>query len=381
MSTPAKYPWVAYQPLRLSYQLAYTTSILLRLPLWLVVSLVPSLRPHRQWTFYQTLMANASRALVGMVADIGITESVSLKPGKEGDQFELVQPSTSTKAYTGPLTSPDVAPAPVGTVWYPKKPEVLSTAKIALHFHGGAFVLGQARADYNGFAAKTLLEHAGFDAVLAVSYRLSGYENANPFPAALQDVLTVYLHLTHTLAISPNQIVLVGDSAGGNLVIGLLRYLEEFGAGLDLPNNGRPSSALLISPWVNPLAALEGPSVYTASPHWNTDFLPTSFLQWGAKTYGGEALRGNPYVTPWGHPFATPVPLVVLLGEAEILQTDGVKWVEEMKSVEGNEVELHFEAIAVHDTLLLGNVLGWEDSINAVMSSKLKPSIAAKLRN
>lgn len=399
-----KHPWVAYQPMRLVYQLACTTAILFRLPLWLTIALVPSLRPRRQWTFLQTLTAKIARAAVGMTATIGITEPVSLAPGPEGDRFELIPPFPGAPtAYTGALApSPAARPAPVGAVWYPAKPSLPPTAattstsststlprpvplKIALHVHGGGFVVGQARPDYNGFAATTLLAHAGVDAVLAVSYRLSGYGAApasNPFPAALQDVLTVYLHLTRTLGVAPAQVVLVGDSAGGNLVLALLRYLEEArgGGGGGGDDDQRPAGAVLVAPWVNPLAALGPDAVYTRSPHWGTDFLPVSLLRWGARTYGGEALRGNPYVTFVGHPFATRVPLLVVLGEAEVLQTDGVRWVAEMQAVAGNEVELHFEGHAPHDTFLLGPTLGWEASITALVRSKLKPAMAKMMQ-
>lgn len=311
-----------------------------------------------------------------MISTVGITETISLKPGKEGDRFQLLEPFPS-EVYKGPLVSnDDVKPAPVGGTWYPAKPTTFvggpKPLKVALHFHGGAFVMGNSRPGYGGFFASTLLSHAGFDAVFAITYRLSGYGKTNPFPAALQDALTSYLYLVRTLGIPSENIVLVGDSAGGNLVIGLLRYFQEFGHDLQI---GLPGQAVLIAPWVNPLEALGPDSLYTTSPYWHTDHIPVSFLRWGARTYGGEELVSEPYVTALGHPFATSVPLVVGFGEVEVLQSHGLAWVEEMKAVPGNKVETRFEPHGVHDTMLLGSVLGWEDSARG-MASQLGDAIA-----
>jgi hypothetical protein len=70
--------------------------------------------------------------------------------------------------------------------------------------------------------------------VLYVQYRLAG-PNA-PFPAAVQDLLTSY-HYVLDLGVTPENITLVGDSAGGNVVIAFLRYLETGQSLLPRPGN------------------------------------------------------------------------------------------------------------------------------------------------
>lgn len=94
---------------------------------------------------------------------------------------------------------------------------------IILNIHGGAFKIGD-KAGMGGFGGATKV-NASKDAILAngyayatANYRLSG-EAA--FPAAINDVKAVIRYLKAnacSLGIDPNQIVLYGQSAGGNLV-------------------------------------------------------------------------------------------------------------------------------------------------------------------
>ena len=59
-------------------------------------------------------------------------------------------------------------------------------------------------------------------AVLSIDYRLAP---EHPYPAALEDVYAVYRSVTTSPSLfhnlSPDSIVLAGDSAGGNLTFGL----------------------------------------------------------------------------------------------------------------------------------------------------------------
>jgi hypothetical protein len=60
----------------------------------------------------------------------------------------------------------------------------------------------------------------------------------------------------------------------------------------------------------------------------------------------------NPYITQLGHPFPTPVPLVVNVGTLEPFFERITRWAVEMRGVDGNVVELYNEEDAVHDTYL-----------------------------
>ncbi|KAI1841491.1 hypothetical protein JX265_009942 [Neoarthrinium moseri] len=361
------WPFVSYQPIRLVYQLYCMSALLARFPLWLVkFGLFRSLRPHREWTLQQAVMARMIRYMVDVQSRIGITESLSLKPGKEKEKFQVVQPAPKS-FYKGPLES-TVMPTTIGGTWYPKpvsKPTIKPDGCVVLHFHGGAFVIGDGRTDTLGFLANTLVQQGGVDAVFAPQYRLSGYGRSNPFPAALQDALTSYLYLVRTLDIPARNITISGDSAGGNLAIALLRYLADFGDELDIPN---PQSSVLLSPWVSPLNSLKPDITILSNPNYSTDLLPPSFTRWGAATYAAIVPPSDPYITPLGNPFATSIPIFVNQGAVEILEIDGTQWVKEMSRVEGNRIQSEYEAAALHDTLLVGERSGWEASAQQVAS-------------
>lgn len=67
--------------------------------------------------------------------------------------------------------------------------------------------------------------------ILDVDYRLSRAEplaeRANPFPAALLDGLAAVHYLVFKLGFHPRDIILSGDSAGGNLALALTRYVRD----------------------------------------------------------------------------------------------------------------------------------------------------------
>ena len=84
--------------------------------------------------------------------------------------------------------------------------------KTILYFHGGAWLLGwyNAHRMLVGHIAKQTRKQA-----LAVDYRLAP---EYPFPAALEDCLAAY-HYLLSRGIRPDQVIMAGNSAGGNLVI------------------------------------------------------------------------------------------------------------------------------------------------------------------
>ncbi|RYP19386.1 hypothetical protein DL765_003359 [Monosporascus sp. GIB2] len=356
MASRDRHPLLSYQPLKLLFQLSYIVIVIPRLPYYIAVALIPSWRPHPTWSAKQTFMTRVAYPLLDATSRIGITETLTLENGKEGERFQTIAPSTSD-VYKGPLASKTTKPATIGGTWFPRAPGADVTSKtVVLYLHGGAFIQGDGRDAQCGSIAKKLLEKGGADAVFSLQYRLSGYGAVNPFPAALQDALSSYLFLLNELHVPARQIVLAGDSAGANLATALLRYLHEFGAAISAP---APRCAVLLSPWVAPF------EYHTAgNPHRGTDFIPSSYPAWGAHAYAGSwpDAASDPYITPLGNPFPTPVPIFVNAGSAELFFERITRWADEMRGVDGNVVELHHEQAAVHDTFLVCELLGFEES-------------------
>src|SRR5262249_50867155 len=86
--------------------------------------------------------------------------------------------------------------------------------RLVLHFPGGGFTMGSSRAIRDLLARLALASNAR---VLSVDYRLAP---EHPFPAGLDDVRAVWRAALEEFA--PKQIVVTGDSAGGNLALGLM---------------------------------------------------------------------------------------------------------------------------------------------------------------
>jgi len=207
----------------------------------------------------------------------------------------------------------------------------------------------------SGWGPEVLAKHMK-GPVLQVQYRLS-VEEAAYFPAALQDGLTAYSYVLTELGVAPQNVVLSGESAGSHLVLAMIRYLSGEGKGaLPLPRAG-----LLWSPWVNLV-----PNQLTLDEHPSakTDYMLGSILEWGAERFTPPGWdRGNPYLSPLGNEFQSPVPLFIQTGTAEVLYADHVSFAKSMEE-KGNEVELLEIKDAPHDTFGAGIFLGFIKEAN-----------------
>lgn len=363
-SRTLSHPLVFYQPLNLIFRLFKITTLLIRLPLWVIQAAVPALRPLPNWTFKQALIRPILKHILSITSSIATTDPLPLQPLTEKSRWVTIDPFPDTH-YVGPLLhNPSTRPAKIGGTWYPSQPSS-NPQRICLHIHGGAFVVGDGRDANTKYLGKTLVRHARFDALFAPQYRLAGYGGRDPFPAALQDALTSYLYLIRTLGIAPENVTLSGDSAGGNLAIALLRYLERFGEQIGVPKPGRVA---LLSPWVNPGAAV-GASYEQTSELAKTDILPDAFIRWGAKAYilqSGLQPGESEWVDALGKPFATATPVFVSWSDREVLAPQCAAWAEEMGKTVTGRFEVNIEKDAPHDTVLLGDVLAWEKSAEEV---------------
>jgi acetyl esterase/lipase len=220
----------------------------------------------------------------------------------------------------------------------------------------------------SGWGPEVLAKHMK-GPVLQVQYRLS-VEEASYFPAALQDGLTAYAYVLNDLGVAPENVVLSGESAGGNLVLAMIRYITEEGKGVfPLPRAG-----FLWSPWVN----LDiNQLTMDEHPRAKTDYVKGSLLEWGASRFTPPGWnRGNPYLSPLGHPFKSAVPLFIQTGTQEVLYDDHVNFAKAMKEM-GTQVEFVEIKDAPHDTFGAGIILGFvkEAEDAAVKATKFAESV------
>ena len=108
--------------------------------------------------------------------------------------------------------------------------------RVVLQLHGGGYVLPLDDGHRN-FGMKLGILANAFQTYF-VDYRIAP---ENTFPAALEDAFDAY-QLLLTRNIPAENIIIFGDSAGGNLALALSLYLKE-------KNLPQPKCLILISPW------------------------------------------------------------------------------------------------------------------------------------
>lgn len=105
-----------------------------------------------------------------------------------------------------------------------------------LFLHGGGYVYGSLQS-HAGMAAE--IARAARCTSLAMEYRLAP---EHPFPAALEDACAAWEWLLRKY--KPEQLGLIGDSAGGGLVMSTLLTLKD-------KQRPLPGAVVCISPWVD----------------------------------------------------------------------------------------------------------------------------------
>jgi len=110
-----------------------------------------------------------------------------------------------------------------------------------LYLHGGAYCYLHP-ANYRMLIGR-ISKALGGARCFAPDYRLAP---EHPFPAAVHDCVASYQFLREKQGIDPRNIVLVGDSAGGGLVIATLLFLRD-----EQQNTPLPNRAICISPWID----------------------------------------------------------------------------------------------------------------------------------
>lgn len=178
---------------------------------------------------------------------------------------------------------------------------------VILYCHGGGYMTGSyryARSITNKLASSTSMDVLSFD------YRLAP---ENPYPAALEDALKVWDYLMY-LGYGARDIIVAGDSAGGNLALVLALKLKEQGRLL-------PRGLLLLSPWTD--LTCSGKS--HAAKVEVDPILSPAYLQEAIQAYIGEEELENPLISPVFADFTGFPQTYIQVGTNEILLSDSRK--------------------------------------------------------
>ncbi len=186
---------------------------------------------------------------------------------------------------------------PVKGHWY--KPQSSRPERTLLYLHGGGYAF-YSRAHESMIA---LIAAAARSKTFALDYRLAP---EHPFPWQLHDALAGYRYLLEN-GVQPRQLVVAGDSAGGNLALALLISLRD--AALPLPALG-----LLLCPWTD--LTNSGASM---SANADYDMIDRSMAERWAEWYCAGEDRRHPLISPQNADLRGLCPLYVQAGSREIL--------------------------------------------------------------
>jgi acetyl esterase/lipase len=182
-----------------------------------------------------------------------------------------------------------------------------SSEKVILYVHGGGYVSGSC-SDHRGIISKFALNTDV--ANLLYEYRLAP---EHPFPAAIDDSVTVYQWLIQ-IGYKPENIIIAGESAGGGLTLALLLALKE----QQLP---MPKAAVAISPWTDLTCSSE-------SYKTKNRLSPAPLNSWYVfgSHYIGSNKANNPLISPLFGDLKDLPSLLIVSGVDDELFEDGEKF-------------------------------------------------------
>jgi monoterpene epsilon-lactone hydrolase len=173
---------------------------------------------------------------------------------------------------------------------------------VLLYLHGGAWTMGWY--EPHRWLVSHLARATGRRA-LALDYRLAP---EYPFPAPLEDCLAAYRWLLAN-GTRPEQIVIGGDSAGGNLTLTTMLALRDNGEPL-------PAAGVCLSPVTD--LATEGQAPVSGGDAG----LPVGWAREQLRMYLGDADPRQPLVSPFYADLRGLPPLLIQVGAEEYLAAD-----------------------------------------------------------
>lgn len=393
-----KQPW---KGLYLLYQAG--TTLFIRIPWWFLYSIPQSNRARPRWTILRVILVNLLKhynsvlfKYVTYCASVSFVDlRCRLRAGsvriawnpmpnylaiQEGPGVQGVWVSPTPQYVVGDVKkwaeNASVECTRIPGYWFDKIGTKCTIGesprpgeKVLYALHGGGYTsLSAHPTDITSNIPLGVLKHA--TTVLrsfTLEYRLST-ETANPFPAALLDAIAGYSYLVHDVGFSPSDIIIEGDSAGGNLALALTRYLVE-NQNTELPSGDKlpppPGRLVLCSPWcdIGDSDVIDGSSIFS---NVKADFIDLSIPVSQIKLnflgpLGFDAANSNRYISPASQSssmenvsFEGFPPTFIISGGAEVL-VDQIRTLRKrlVEDLGDGNVEYVEAPDAIHDFLVL----------------------------
>jgi acetyl esterase/lipase len=208
------------------------------------------------------------------------------------------------------------------------EPKALSQdarAPICVYLHGGGFIAGSLNSHRD---MATHLAHMAQVRMLMVDYRLAP---EHPFPAAHEDAMAVYQALL-ARGVAAGQLLMGGDSAGGNLALATAQAIRD--AGLPLPRG-----LVLFSPWLD--LTHQGDSI--AANQDKDAMLHRQLLVDAVAMYAPSTPAIDPKISPlFGNLSGLP-PILTVVSLSEILRDDALRLHQGLQAAGCDSTCLHWK--------------------------------------
>ena len=192
-------------------------------------------------------------------------------------------------------------------------PDEAPENKLIFYVHGGGYVSGSCN-DHRSVVSK-LAKRTGITSLL-FEY---GVAPENPFPTALDDSVNMYKVILDK-GYKPEDILIMGESAGGGLALAVLLALRDNNVPL-------PKAAVAISPWTD--LSCSGISYTTKN---KVSVAPLNSWSVFSHYYvAGQDVR-NPYISPLFGDLRGLPPIFINSGESDELFDDGKQFYEKAKA-------------------------------------------------
>lgn len=175
---------------------------------------------------------------------------------------------------------------------------------VILYCHGGGYSTGSsiyARTLTTKLAASTSMDVLSFD------YRLAP---EHPYPAAMEDAMKAWDYLM-LLGYGARDVIVAGDSAGGNMALSLVLKLKS-------QNRLLPRGLVLMSPWTDLTSS--GKTHITRAEV--DPVLNEEYLKGMIENYAPEQPLDDPLISPLFGEFEGFPPTYIQVGDNEVLLSD-----------------------------------------------------------
>jgi acetyl esterase/lipase len=178
--------------------------------------------------------------------------------------------------------------------------------QIILQFHGGAYIIPLINLYRNNAVRYSKISNGL--SVATIDYRVAP---ENPYPAALEDAQKAWDFII-AKGYNEEDIILVGDSCGGNLALALTLKLRDEGKKL-------PKALICMSAWTDMTkSGISHQTNIDKDPLFSNSGLSISLC------YANGASLYNPYISPAYGDFDSFPPMLLQVGTHEILQSDSI---------------------------------------------------------